>query len=221
MSAFVPAKALILDFGSVISMPLFQTHRQTEQSLGLVNGSLTWMGPFDPDNDPLWQAMQADQISERAYWLTRAKEVGALLGEEWTEMSQFVRRGRGDDPMNVMRSEMLELIKLAKTQGRKTAILSNELDLFFGADIRGKLPFIADFDVIVDATYTRILKPDPRAYQLCLDKLGLAAEECVFIDDQQRNVRGGLAIGLRALHMDVRSPQLCIDEAIRELALAL
>ena len=33
------------------------------------------------------------------------------------------------------------------------AILSNELDLFYGADFREKLPFLADFDVIVDAMF--------------------------------------------------------------------
>ena len=40
------AKALVLDFGGVISRTMFETHRLTEAALGLKSGSLTWMGPF-------------------------------------------------------------------------------------------------------------------------------------------------------------------------------
>jgi hypothetical protein len=59
------ARALILDFGSVVTLTMFETHRFSEHNLGLAEGSLTWMGPFDPDNDPLWAAMQRDEITER------------------------------------------------------------------------------------------------------------------------------------------------------------
>ncbi|EPJ50722.1 MAG: HAD-superfamily hydrolase [Osedax symbiont Rs2] len=207
------AQALVLDFGSVISLTMFETHAQTERELGLAPNTLTWMGPFDPENDPLWQQMEAGKISQRDYWLTRSQEVGEMVGEHWTTMMEFVKRARGSDPMSIMRPAMLELIALAHRSGLKTAILSNELDLFFGDDIRGKLPFLSQIDLIVDATYTKILKPDPRAYQLCLDQLGLDADQCVFIDDQLNNVQGANAIGMHGLHLDVFKPQLCIDDA--------
>ena len=206
-------QALVLDFGSVISLTMFETHAQTERELGLEPGSLTWMGPFDPENDPLWQQLEAGKISQRDYWLTRSQEVGAMIGEQWTTMMEFVKRARGSDPMSIMRPPMLELIAQAHHSGCKTAILSNELDLFFGDDIRGKLPFLSQFDVIVDATYTQILKPDPKAYQLCLDQLDLEADQCVFIDDQLNNVQGANAVGMHGLHLDVFKPQLCIDAA--------
>jgi len=213
------AQALVLDFGSVISLTMFETHAQTERELGLKPGTLTWMGPFDPENDPLWQQMEAGEISQRDYWLVRSKEVGAMVGEQWNTMMEFVKRARGSDPMSIMRPSMLELIALAHNSGCKTAILSNELDLFFGDDIRGKLPFLSQIDLIVDATYTKILKPDPKAYQLCLDQLGLKADQCVFIDDQLNNVQGANAVGMHGLHLDVFRPQLCIDDAKSLLAL--
>ena len=37
-----PAKALILDFGGVITRTMFETHAATELALGLPAGSLTW-----------------------------------------------------------------------------------------------------------------------------------------------------------------------------------
>lgn len=213
------AKALVLDFGSVISLTMFETHAQTEKELGLAPGTLTWMGPFDPDNDPMWRDMEAGNITQRDYWLARAKEVGALVGENWTTMMDFVKRARGQDPMSIMRQEMIDLMYLAHENGRKVAILSNELDLFFGDDIRDKLPFLEIVDVIVDASYTKILKPDPKAYHLCLDELKLNAADCVFIDDQIINAEGANAVGMIGLQLDVFKPEKCINDAKKYLGL--
>ena len=85
-------RALILDFGGVITRTLFETHALTERALGLTPGSLTWRGPFDPDSDPLWQSMQDDEITERQYWQQRTSDVAALAG---TEHHHGERRAHG------------------------------------------------------------------------------------------------------------------------------
>lgn len=210
-------RALILDFGGVISRTLFETHALTEAALGLAPGTLTWRGPFDPASDPLWQAMQADQITERDYWLTRTREVGRLVGEDWDRMETFVQRARGADVEAVIRPEAVAAIHAAKQAGCRLAILSNELDLFYGADFRDRLALLGLFDVVSDATYTHILKPDPRAYQHCLDALGLHAEDCVFVDDQLRNVHGARRIGLPTVHFEVQAPGASFAQALQVL----
>jgi putative hydrolase of the HAD superfamily len=212
-------RALILDFGGVISRTLFETHDLSEKALGLPTGSLTWQGPFAPEADPLWRAMQADEISERDYWKSRTAEVGKLTGQNWSEMSNFVRAARGAEPDAVIRPEFRTTIAACKAAGVRLAILSNELDLFYGADFREKLPFLKDFEVIVDATYTGILKPDARAYEQVLQELGLPAADCVFVDDQLRNIKGAEALGLPAVHFDVMAPSQSYAEALRLLDL--
>ena len=214
------AQALVLDFGGVISRMLFETHALTEAALGLPAGSLTWRGPFDPASDPLWQDMQADKLSERDYWMARTREVGRLVGEEWDAMETFVQRARGADVQAVIRPEMVATIHAAKAAGKRLAILSNELDLFYGADFRSRLPLMNLFDVVVDATHTKILKPDPRAYALCTGQLGLPAAACVFVDDQLRNIEGGRRAGLQCVHFDVMRPQTSCDDALKLLGLA-
>src|SRR5690606_20755520 len=154
-------------------------HALTEQALGLPPGTLTWRGPFDPASDPLWQDMQADKLSERDYWMARTREVGRLVGEEWAAMETFVQRARGADVEAVIRPEAVATIQAARTAGSRLAMLSTELDLFYGADFRHRLPLLQHFDVIVDATYTVILRPDPRAYAAVTEALGLAAGDCV------------------------------------------
>ena len=205
---------MVLDFGGVISRTLFETHALTEQALALPTGTLRWQGPFDPAGDALWQDMQADRISERDYWHARTREVGRLLGEEWHSMETFVQRARGADVAAVIRPEAVAAIQAAKAAGCALAILSNELDLFYGAGFRERLPLLGLFDVLVDASHTQILKPDPRAYQLCQQQLGLPASACVFVDDQQRNVDGALRVGWQALHFDVQQPAASFAEAL-------
>ena len=214
-----PAQALILDFGGVISRTLFETHPQTEAALGLPPGTLRWRGPFAPETDTLWRQMQAGQLSERDYWLQRTQEVGRLLSEDWTAMQTLVQRARGAEPDAILRPETLALIAAARATGRRLAILSNELDLFYGAGLRQRLACLQHFELIVDATYTGILKPDPRAYQGCLDGLGLPAGACVFVDDQARNIDGALQAGLQAVWFDVRQPQAACDQAAQRLGL--
>lgn len=200
------ASALVLDFGGVISRMLFETHDLTEKALGLPAGVLTWRGPFDPASDALWQDMQADKLSERDYWMARTREVGQLVGEEWSLMETFVQRARGVDVQAVIRPEAVAAIEAAQAAGKRLAILSNELDLFYGADFRSRLPLLQAFEVIVDATYTGVLKPDPRAYAAVTEALGLPAGACVFVDDQLRNAHGGQRAGLQVVHFDVLQP---------------
>ncbi len=210
--------ALILDFGGVITRTLFETHAMTERALGLSPGSLTWQGPFAPESDDLWIAMQNDEISEREYWAQRTSEVGRLLGEHWTEISQFVKAARGADPESALRPEAVQAVNSAKARGARLAILSNELDLFYGPEFRSKLLFLQKFDVITDATYTKILKPDARAYLECARELDCEPHNCVFVDDQKRNVRGAQDVGMNAVHFDVRQPGKCFQQALAFLS---
>ncbi len=199
-------KALILDFGGVVTRTLFETHPETERALGLPVGTLTWRGPFDVASDPLWAKMQRREITERDYWMTRTAEVGRLVGEDWRDMQTFVERARGADPDLILRPEARTAILRAKAAGCTLAILSNELDLFYGADFRKRFPLIEAFDVIVDATYTLILKPDPRAYEAVIAAVGMPRADCVFVDDQMKNIEGAIAVGLPNVHFDVLDP---------------
>ena len=210
-------KALVLDFGGVISRTLFETHDLSEAALGLAPGTLTWRGPFAPETDPLWQAMQADQITERDYWLARTRTVGEMVGETWNDMQTLVQRARGADVEAVIRPEAIAAVHQAKAAGCKLAVLSNELDLFYGARFRERLPLLQCFDVIIDATYTGILKPDRRAYEMCSQALGLWGDDCVFVDDQFRNVQGAIQLGWQVVQFDVTQPADSFQRALRLL----
>lgn len=56
----------------------------------------------------------------------------------------------------------------------------------------------AFIDVVVSGIEKRI-KPDPVIFQILLDRNGLAAGDCLFIDDSPRNVAGAQAVGMQAV----------------------
>jgi putative hydrolase of the HAD superfamily len=197
-------RALLLDFGSVVSVSVFERHRDTEKILGLAPDSLDWHGALDPQSDPLWRRMQRDELSEREYWAIRAREVGNAVGEADWDVQRFLSRIRQADPDAVVRADMHRLIEAARRAGIRLGILSNELELFYGAEFIQKMHIIEAFDIVVDASTTEILKPDPRAYALAIDALKLPAQEILFVDDQLRNIVGAVKAGLQTQYFDLR-----------------
>jgi putative hydrolase of the HAD superfamily len=197
-------KALLLDFGSVISVSVFERHRETEQTLGLPPETLKWLGPIDPSTDPLWQSMQRDEISERDYWAIRAREVGAAIGERDWSVRAMLTRTRQTDPDAVVRPGMVKLIRRARANGILIGILSNELELFYGPEFLSRMSVLKDMAVIVDATHTNILKPDLRSYEMAVTALKANADEVLFVDDQMRNIAGAVKAGLQVQYFDLR-----------------
>jgi putative hydrolase of the HAD superfamily len=212
-----PPKGLLLDFGSVISVSVFERHRETEAVLGLAGGRLTWMGPLAPETDLLWQSMQQDQITERDYWATRAQELGRMVGEDHWDVLTMLTRIRQVDPNAVVRPAMKRLIEAASAKGIKIGILTNEMELFYGKQFLERMDVLRHMRAIVDATHNNILKPDPRAYAMAIEAMGLKPEEILFVDDQFRNVAGGVKAGLQTQYFDLRD----IDGNIASIAARL
>ena len=197
-------RALLLDFGSVISISTFERHRQTERTLNLPTGSLTWLGPIDPNTDPLWASMQRDEITEREYWAIRARELGEAVGEPNWDMARMIARLRQSDPNSVVRPQMYNLIAQCRANGIRVGVLSNEFELFYGTEMAAKIEVMRGMDAIVDATHTQILKPDPRAYALALKALSCEAQDVLFVDDQFRNIAGAIRAGMQVQFFDLR-----------------
>lgn len=61
-------------------------------------------------------------------------------------------------------------------------------------------PLADAFDVMVISAEERVMKPDPRIYQIALERLGVPADESIFVDDVLENIRGAEALGVRGVH---------------------
>ena len=205
-------KALVLDFGSVISRSIFEKRLEVADKLGLPRDTFGWAGPTAPETDKLWRDMLADKLTEREYWAEMAKDIGSRLGQDW-EPLDYLNAARADDINDDIRPEIKSLISRVKKAGAKVGVLSNELELFYGKKAMDSVGVLKEMDAMVDATHTKILKPDPRAYEEVLSLLDVPTSKAIFLDDQPRNVEGSLAYGMEAIYFDVRIPKAICDKA--------
>ncbi|MEM1382929.1 MAG: HAD family phosphatase [Pseudomonadota bacterium] len=68
------------------------------------------------------------------------------------------------------------------------------------AETRERFPFLKErFRDTVVSAHERLLKPDPAIYRCLLERNGLAAADCIFIDDSPKNVEGARAVGMEAV----------------------
>lgn len=93
---------------------------------------------------------------------------------------------------------MEELICDLKEEGYGVYLLSNAGESF--ARYEAQLPARACFDGMVVSCYEHVVKPDARIYRTLLERFGLEAGECLFVDDTPRNVLGARRVGMRAYH---------------------
>lgn len=77
-------------------------------------------------------------------------------------------------------------------------------------------PFFGEFEGIVVSGKERLAKPDKRIYLLLLERYGLSAAECLFIDDNARNTRAATALGFHTLHL---KDDVCLEEELLQLGI--
>ncbi len=93
-----------------------------------------------------------------------------------------------------------KMIPELKKMGKKLYIISNYGVETFAATMAQFPELFSQFDGMVVSAHEKLIKPDPRIYQLLLDRYNLKAEECVFIDDLAANAQGARAVGMNAIH---------------------
>ena len=67
------------------------------------------------------------------------------------------------------------------------------------------------FDAVVESSRVGVRKPDPRFYELACERLSIAPDEAVFLDDLGVNLKPARALGMTTIK--VVDP----DEALAEL----
>jgi putative hydrolase of the HAD superfamily len=140
---------------------------------------------------------------------TKAFGLGQLSREAFAE--RFVRDWGLDLPaerfMQEFRSWSTGLLPgarelLASLRPRfRLAALSNSNELHWDRNTNDH--GIADlFDVAISSHQVGFSKPDPRIYQIALDRLGVSADAVMFFDDAPANVAAASRLGMRAFQVN-------------------
>jgi HAD superfamily hydrolase (TIGR01509 family) len=109
----------------------------------------------------------------------------------------------------------VQILDELRTAGRPLYGLSNWSAETFER-IRGKFNFFESFEHIVLSGIVKVAKPDTAIYRALLDRSGLSAQACLFIDDAERNVSAARALGFDAVLFE-SPPQLRRELAGRGL----
>lgn len=213
-------KALVFDFGGPVLLTPFEVRAIGERNLDLPAGSFAWTGPFDPDADPEWRAFQAGEMNEREYWAIQAERFSELTGQS-ADMQTMMTPLYAGSENELIRPGARALIEDAKAAGILVAIHTNDLTAFHGADWIERMTVLREFEVMVDGRSDGVYKPDPAAYRLMIERIGVDPQDIVFIDDQPVNIAGAESVGMQCVHLDPTNPEPAFVRARELLGLPL
>jgi putative hydrolase of the HAD superfamily len=180
-------KAIIFDFGRVITAQKPRSlFRSYELELGL-----------DPDTinsimfeSRAWQDALLGLKTTEEFWYLIGPELGLNSADE---VNQFRRCYYADEAIN---PAVMDLI-LRLHGSYRLAILSNSPP--------GLNQWLADwkirdlFEVVFCSGDEGIIKPDPSAFKLTLERLGTESTEAVFIDDTREHVEAARKLGIHGI----------------------
>jgi putative hydrolase of the HAD superfamily len=202
-------RAVMFDFGGVISTSPFEAFARLEADRGLPPGFIRRVNATNPD-DNAWARLERSELGLDGF------------GEQWAEEARAL--GHDLDGRLVLerlageiRPQMVAAIEACRNT-YKTACLTNN----FGSEERAVSPEVARvyelFDAVLESRVLGVRKPDPRFYELACEALGVKPEESVFLDDLGVNLKPARALGMRTIK--VTDPDEALDELGRLLGLS-
>ncbi|HXN63099.1 MAG TPA: HAD-IA family hydrolase [Acidimicrobiales bacterium] len=203
-------RAVMFDFGGVISSSPFESFARLEAERGLPPGFIRTVNSTDPD-DNAWAQLERGEVDVDTFgalWSTEARALGHDVdGRQVLEMLA-----------GEIRPQMVAAIRTCSSS-YKTACLTNNFSRAEAVVSEEVAAIYALFDAVLESRVLGVRKPDPRFYELACERLGVSPEECVFLDDLGVNLKPARALGMHTIK--VSDPEQALDELGRVVGLAL
>ena len=137
----------------------------------------------------------------------------AMLSAIYPEYADWIAayKDRWEEMLNGPIDGSVEILAALKEQGCEVHALTNWSSETFPIALE-RYDFLQWFEHVVVSGEERLKKPDPRIYQVLLDRIGRTAEECLFIDDSAANIAAAAEMGFATIHF------VNPDQLRRELA---
>lgn len=133
-----------------------------------------------------WKKARVNKINSKLFWKNMAE---FLETDEQKLKKYFIDYYK-------INKKVLNLIKILK-KGYKVALLTNFIDDLDRIIKKSKLREI--FDVIITSYETKIAKPDIRIFKQTVNELKIKPEECIFIDNMEKNVHSAKKLGMKTI----------------------
>ncbi len=214
----VKIKAVIWDFGGVITTSPFEAFNRYERERALPLDFIRTVNATNPDHNA-WALFERSEIDAAAFDVQFAHEARAL--------GQDVR---GADILPLLsgdiRPGMVAALKACKAVF-SVGCITNNVSTGKGAGMAGSLDKAAAvanvmslFDVVLESSKIGVRKPDPRIYQMMCDALDVSPDACVYLDDLGVNCKPAAQLGMQAIKVASEPQALAALQAIVKIDLA-
>src|SRR5262245_43086666 len=182
-------RAVIVDWGGVLTLPPrpeFLARMQGLVGLDADAFASTWLRHR--------RAYDLGQVDAAEYW----RRVGAEAGRVFDAAALRTLRELDAACFEVPNPAMVAWLGALKSAKQRLALLSNTPREQWIA-LQHTLTWAPLLDVVVLSCELGVAKPDRAIYVDCLERLGLAPTETLFIDDRVENVTAAQQLGMQAV----------------------
>lgn len=192
-------EAVVCDFGGVLTTPLFEAFAHIQEKFGIeaedLGAAMRLLSERDGEN-PLFP-LERGEVSEDAFLARLGAALEELLGRE-THVHQFREALFGGLQPN---PPMIELMQELRGRGLRMAMLTNNVREWEPL-WRAMLPVDEIFEEVVDSGFVGCRKPEPRIYEITVERIGVPFERCLFVDDLEPNILAAEELGMRAVRFE-------------------
>jgi putative hydrolase of the HAD superfamily len=207
-------EAVVCDFGGVLTTPLMQSFLALQDAHGVTIedfGAAMQAAAAAGDGEiPLYK-LERGEITEPEFLEVMRDGLEPRLGHR-PELHRFRHVFfEALDP----NEPMIELMRECRRSGRRMAMLTNNVQEWEPL-WRTMLPVDEIFEIVIDSGWVGYRKPERQIYEITLERLGLPAEACLFVDDLEVNCDAARGLGFTAVQY--REPEQAVAEVRAALA---
>jgi len=189
-------RAVIFDFGGVITTSPFEAFNRLEAERALPHDFIRHINATNPDTNA-WALFERAEINAAQFDALFAQEA-AMEGQTLDGASVLAVLA------GTVRPAMVTALDQLAAAGYRLACITNTVPTGHGAgmarDPDDPLETVfARFEHVIESSKTGVRKPDPRIYTMMTDYLGLPPEACIYLDDLGINCKPAAALGMHAI----------------------
>jgi putative hydrolase of the HAD superfamily len=179
-------RGLLVDYGGVLTTDLFDSFRAFCATEGLAPDTVGRRFREDRACRELLIGLETGQLPEEEF----EPRFAAVLGVEAPHLIDRMFAGSGPD------EPMIEAVRRARAAGIRTGLISNS----WGTRRYDRAHLAELFDAVVISGEVGIRKPATEIYGLGVQRIGLPADACVFVDDLPFNLEPARELGMATVH---------------------
>lgn len=204
-------KAVLWDFGGVITTSPFESFNRYEREHGLPVDFLRTLNATN-HHDNAWAKLERSEVAMDEF--CRLYESEAVAAGYRIDARAVLACLSGD-----VRPEMLRALRAINEHGLKQACLTNNFVAMDRTPSNPSTSILDVFDCIVESSRIGVRKPEPAFYRMACDELAVEPQDAVMLDDIGVNLKPAREMGMTTIK--VVEPVQALDELERLLGFSL